>query len=86
MNFDKHVRLGILVVLIIYFINKNWITGAVIFLLIGSFIPDIIEPSKRNYNSSKIMKLIYTIFPNISKGKEGYKHRAFFHSWLLLNT
>jgi hypothetical protein len=85
MNFDQHVGLGILLIFVISFSNPNWITGAIIFLLIGSFIPDVIEPSKINYNSSKIMAFVYNIFPNISKGEEGYKHRAFFHSWVLFS-
>lgn len=83
MNFDQHISLGVIFIVLIYFINSDWLSSTIIFLLIGSILPDIIEPSKYSSNKSFILNLFYDIFPNCSKGKSGPKHRAFFHSWKL---
>ena len=85
MNFDQHILIGALLIVAIYFIYPNWLGSSIIMILIGSFIPDVLEPSKRSYKHSSIVKLLSNVLPlKKIKFRTGAKHRGFFHSWYLL--
>lgn len=77
MNFGEHSALAGAITILIYFIYPDWIQMSIIMLFIGAIIPDVMEPTKQN-SFFEITSLFYNSFPNVSRGKEGYKHRGFF--------